>query len=961
MNIDVASTTGAKRNIGDMLLRLVLSLVLVVGLAPTLAGASFAYADDEATEAEVATSVEGSTEALDVSSDVTPLSNTYSLLGEGGEEEVIQWETLTSAGGTLSSGYYKLEENIQLSVDITIESEADVTIDLNGYTLTGTGTSSVVYASTSASLTLEDSTAYYDESGNYVSGAITGGVGKVYATDKTAGGAIYLSDDVTFTMNSGTLSGNTAYYGGAVYGEMEYDSGNSTTIYINDGVISNCSATYGGGIYIASYQNLGKFYMYGGVISNCSATYGGGLWIRVFTAYMYGGSIVNNTAEQGGGILSRYKFYMYGVTITYNNANYGGGIYAWDFAYIYMYDEASICNNTAEYDGGGIWYYPNVGKIYLYGCLITGNTAGNQGGGICSTGDSCYLYVSGEVVVAGNTVNSQANNLYFCNYRIYVIGALSEGASIGVTELVFPGYYAQGSGGYTITDFDASCFFDDTDTYNLVKSGNYVKRGTKKTSIADATVTCEPDTFTYDGTAKIPALTVALSNSETVLTEDDYTVTYKDADGNTVAEPIDAGTYTVVVTGAGEYGKSASTTFTIESAELTSDDVSVTVDNAVYEGSPVEPAVSVYYNDVLLEEGVDYTVSYTDNDAVGAGTATITFIGNYRGEASTTFTITSPKAADIVEQLAGKNRYLTMVEICNKLYEQSGSCETVIICRGNNFPDALVAAGLAGVTGGQVLLSATDEISAATITEIETLAPSYIYVVGDECSISEAAYAQLETLVGTVERVSGKNRYKTALAIYEEGSTCGEGWGTIAFVTTGTKAADALSASTVSYGLQAPVFLVDKTTEVSDEILEALVDGGFTEIVVLGDETSVSEDSLTRIREATGASVVRKGGANRYATSELVAEWALEHGFTTDTVCVSAGQNGKYADALVASSFGSVGACMLLVNDSTSGETCINGLLSSAAATHSVSHVYVLGDENSVSDALYSKIEALFE
>ena len=70
----------------------------------------------------------------------------------------------------------------------------------------------------------------------------------------------------------------------------------------------------------------------------------------------------------------------------------------------------------------------------------------------------------------------------------------------------------------------------------------------------------------------------------------------------------------------------------------------------------------------------------------------------------------------------------------------------------------------------------------------------------------------------------------------------------------------------------------------------------------MGSKYSVSasaEKSLKKI-----ANTVRFSGEDRYETSQLVADWALRNGFTCKNVVVTAGYNGKFADALVASSLG---------------------------------------------------------
>ena len=72
-------------------------------------------------------------------------------------------------------------------------------------------------------------------------------------------------DGGTFTMNGGTISGNSAYdWGGGVYVR------NNSTFTMEGGTITdNTAKTFGGGVYVA----YGTFTMSGGTISNNSAVY----------------------------------------------------------------------------------------------------------------------------------------------------------------------------------------------------------------------------------------------------------------------------------------------------------------------------------------------------------------------------------------------------------------------------------------------------------------------------------------------------------------------------------------------------------------------------------------------------------------------------------------------------------------------------------------------------------------
>lgn len=137
---------------------------------------------------------------------------------------------------------------------------------------------------------------------------------------------------------------------------------------------------------------------------------------------------------------------------------------------------------------------------------------------------------------------------------------------------------------------------------------------------ADAVLSQE--SFIYSGEPCEP--TVVL---ESLMQDMDYTVSYENNE--------DAGTATVVVTGFGNCKGEFRREFTINKADIA--DVLVTLDQDYYyyTGEPVQPVVDAG----MLMEGKDFELSYSDNNAVGIGVATLTGQGNYTGTVSVSFEI----------------------------------------------------------------------------------------------------------------------------------------------------------------------------------------------------------------------------------------------------------------------------------------------------------------------------------
>ncbi len=147
--------------------------------------------------------------------------------------------------------------------------------------------------------------------------------------------------------------------------------------------------------------------------------------------------------------------------------------------------------------------------------------------------------------------------------------------------------------------------------------------------LTDADVTVSED-VTYNGEAQIPTVTVA-----GLILDTDYTVSW-DKEGF-----LDAGTYTVTVTGIDNYQGTVNKSYKIAPKALVEGDVIIDRVEATYDGSAHIPVITVKDGEKTLLEGTDYTISWNKNGFVDAGTytATIKGKGNYSGEFTRTLVI----------------------------------------------------------------------------------------------------------------------------------------------------------------------------------------------------------------------------------------------------------------------------------------------------------------------------------
>ena len=175
-------------------------------------------------------------------------------------------------------------------------------------------------------------------------------------------------------------------------------------------------------------------------------------------------------------------------------------------------------------------------------------------------------------------------------------------------------------------------------TYNVSVGGkgNYTGTITKSFTISAnntaLSVTLGTTSYTYDGTAKQPAVTV--KSGDTTLAATDYDVAY--------TNNINAGTATVTVTGKGNYaGSTGSATFTITAKALTDAMVTLSATSFTYNGNVQKPTVTVTDGNTVLKEGTDYTLTNDGGTAVGTYNVSVAGKGNYAGEITKNFTISA--------------------------------------------------------------------------------------------------------------------------------------------------------------------------------------------------------------------------------------------------------------------------------------------------------------------------------
>ena len=351
-------------------------------------------------------------------------------------------KTAANSLPTQSGDYY-------LDTDVTLTEiwmpDGGTTLCLNGHSITMKGDRDVIYVNNGVTLTLTDCKGVNSE------------YGQITHTTDTTGGGVLVKDGGKFYMFGGSITGNSAQWGGGVYVSGDFN--------LYGGEITGNEASEGGGVYAAG----GTFNLYSGSITQnkISNGCGGGVYVGTSGTFTMnsGAKIANNKADHNGGgvyVFGQGSFNMTGGTIggtksgEANTANNGGGVYMGG-SNTFTMSGGSITGNTAK-NGGGV--HASGGKFNMNG---NASIKSNTGNGVFVSGGATFT-VSDTPTVMENKMGEDASNVFLAGSKTITIGgALDEGARIGVsTRVSAPVTVAKGADSYSVTENDAKAFFSDS-------------------------------------------------------------------------------------------------------------------------------------------------------------------------------------------------------------------------------------------------------------------------------------------------------------------------------------------------------------------------------------------------------------------------------------------------------------------------------------------------------------------
>ena len=161
-----------------------------------------------------------------------------------------------------------------------------------------------------------------------------------------------------------------------------------------------------------------------------------------------------------------------------------------------------------------------------------------------------------------------------------------------------------------------------------------------------------------------------------------------------------------------------------------------------------------------------------------------------------------------VERWHGPDRYASSAAFSFRSF--TTGVDVAYIATGEDFPDALSAAPVAGVTGGPILLTRPGQVPAPIATELDRLKPKRIVVLGSAGVVSTEVQGQLKAYTtGTVDRWSGTDRFASASNFSSNAFAPGVD---VAYIATGLDFPDALSGAPIAGMTRGPVLLANPSS-----------------------------------------------------------------------------------------------------------------------------------------------------
>lgn len=298
-------------------------------------------------------------------------------------------------------------------------------------------------------------------------------------------------------------------------------------------------------------------------------------------------------------------------------------------------------------------------------------------------------------------------------------------------------------------------------------------------------------------------------------------------------------------------------------------------------------------------------------------------------------------------RLGGSDRIDTALKIAENGWSRSGA-KYVFLANALSFPDALAGVPLAGMLDAPILLTTGKSLETNILEKIKNIAPSRVYLLGGDAAISTACEKALRDAGLSVTRLSGSDRFGTAVRIAQEMDSLragtGNGGGEVNFLASALNFADALSAGSPAALLRSPVLYCMPDGKLDSVTAAYLREKSSRSPIVLGGTAAISGDVSASLAALGLPAPERISGSDRFATSMAVCS-RFSDLFLGGDVLLASGL--VFPDALAGGSLAAKFCAPVLM---TGGNAILPASLHGFVAGLAPQRLFVLGGQGAISD-----------
>lgn len=302
----------------------------------------------------------------------------------------------------------------------------------------------------------------------------------------------------------------------------------------------------------------------------------------------------------------------------------------------------------------------------------------------------------------------------------------------------------------------------------------------------------------------------------------------------------------------------------------------------------------------------------------------------------------------------GTNRYYTAVDAVDQVFK---TAPVVVIATGQNYPDSLSIASLAGYYHAPLLLVKKNEIPGSVIAELRKLHTRRVIINGGPAAVSDKVATRFKRLGFKVQRVYGPNRYVTAQQVAVElARRKKSGYSKTVYIARGNTYQDALAICPTAYRTQTPILLSppDKMQSSTYTLIRKL---RFKRVVIIGGTRDVSSSIEAKLRRS-GLQVSRVGGSNVYETSHRAVSYQIDNGFVSGHVFyLATGQN--FPDAMAGGIVAGEANAVLMITTAPNLHAQAEQTIRERRTW--IRELRVLGGPSAVSDAVLARARAVLQ